>query len=126
MLLRPELAIDEIAIQQLAVRAKIIHRAIVQHDDGVGIANGLKPVRDDDGGAPLGHLLEVSYHHRLATVQNAARIVVLERGEIAAQGTHAELMRQGGLYASLARLQFLGGKDDKDPRSLRAVGLHSG
>jgi ATP-binding cassette subfamily B protein len=45
--------------------------------------------------------------HRLATVQNAGRILVLERGEIAAQGTHAELMRQGGLYASLARLQFL-------------------
>src|SRR5687768_13848168 len=64
--------------------------------------------------------------HRLATVQNAARIVVLERGEIAAQGTHAELMRQGGLYASLARLQFLGARDEKDPRGLRAVGLHSG
>jgi ATP-binding cassette subfamily B protein len=45
--------------------------------------------------------------HRLATVQHADRIVVLERGAIAAQGTHAELMRQGGLYASLARLQFL-------------------
>jgi ATP-binding cassette subfamily B protein len=64
--------------------------------------------------------------HRLATVQNAQRIVVLERGEIAAQGTHAELMRQGGLYASLARLQFLGGKDEKDHRALRAIGLHSG
>ena len=47
--------------------------------------------------------------HRLATVQHADRIVVLERGAIAAQGTHAELMRQGGLYASLARLQFLDG-----------------
>jgi len=47
--------------------------------------------------------------HRLATVQHADRIVVLERGAIAAQGTHAELMRQGGLYSSLARLQFLGG-----------------
>jgi ATP-binding cassette subfamily B protein len=46
--------------------------------------------------------------HRLATVQHADRIVVLERGAIAAQGTHAELMRQGGLYSSLARLQFLG------------------
>jgi ATP-binding cassette subfamily B protein len=33
--------------------------------------------------------------------------VVLERGAVVAQGTHAELMRQGGLYASLARLQFL-------------------
>jgi ATP-binding cassette subfamily B protein len=64
--------------------------------------------------------------HRLATVQNAERIVVLERGEIVAQGTHAELMRQGGLYASLARLQFLGGRDEKDHRALRAVRLPSG
>jgi ATP-binding cassette subfamily B protein len=64
--------------------------------------------------------------HRLATVQNASRIVVLERGAIAAQGTHAELMRQGGLYASLARLQFLGARDEKDPPGLRSVGLHSG
>ena len=46
--------------------------------------------------------------HRLATVQHADRIVVLERGAIIANGTHAELMRQGGLYSSLARLQFLG------------------
>jgi ATP-binding cassette subfamily B protein len=45
--------------------------------------------------------------HRLATVQHADRIVVMERGVPVAQGTHAELMRQGGLYASLARLQFL-------------------
>jgi ATP-binding cassette subfamily B protein len=45
--------------------------------------------------------------HRLATVQHADRIVVLDRGRIVAQGTHAELMRQGGLYASLAALQFL-------------------
>ncbi len=45
--------------------------------------------------------------HRLATVQHADRIVVLDRGTIVAEGTHAELMRQGGLYASLAQLQFL-------------------
>jgi ATP-binding cassette subfamily B protein len=45
--------------------------------------------------------------HRLATVQHADRILVMERGAIVAEGKHAELMRQDGLYASLARLQFL-------------------
>jgi ATP-binding cassette subfamily B protein len=45
--------------------------------------------------------------HRLATVQHADRIVVMDRGRMVAQGTHAELMKQGGLYANLAALQFL-------------------
>ena len=46
--------------------------------------------------------------HRFATVQHADRILVLDRGAIVAQGTHAQLMREGGLYASLAALQFIG------------------
>ena len=45
--------------------------------------------------------------HRLATVKGADRIVVMDHGRIVATGTHAELMRSGGLYADLARLQFL-------------------
>ena len=44
--------------------------------------------------------------HRLATVQKADRIVVMERGRIVETGTPEDLRKQGGLYARLARLQF--------------------
>jgi ATP-binding cassette, subfamily B, bacterial len=44
--------------------------------------------------------------HRLATVLNADRIAVMEKGKLVATGTHGDLIRQGGLYARLASLQF--------------------
>ena len=48
--------------------------------------------------------------HRLATVQGAQRILVIEYGRIVEEGTHASLVAKGGLYARLAELQFGAGK----------------
>jgi len=46
--------------------------------------------------------------HRLSTIKNVDRILVLKRGEIVESGSHEELLRQDGLYASLYKLQMLG------------------
>ena len=55
--------------------------------------------------AMVGHTTLV-IAHRLATVLKADRIVVMDAGRVAEQGTHAELLARGGLYARLAALQF--------------------
>ncbi len=53
--------------------------------------------------------------HRLATVQKADRIVVMDKGRIIETGKHNELIEQGGLYARLAALQFDGEPRTRDP-----------
>ena len=58
--------------------------------------------------------------HRLATVQKADRIVVIDAGRVVAEGTHQALMARGGLYARLAALQFNDGREEDEadaPRS---------
>lgn len=57
--------------------------------------------------------------HRLATVRTAGRILVLEQGRLHSSGSHEELLRAGGLYAHLARLQFM---HDDAANSVAAIG----
>jgi ATP-binding cassette subfamily B protein len=52
--------------------------------------------------------------HRLATVRNADRILVLDQGRIVASGRHDQLLAEGGLYARLAALQFQNGGADAE------------
>ncbi|OCI93210.1 ABC transporter [Rhizobium sp. AC27/96] len=51
--------------------------------------------------------------HRLATVLKADRILVLDHGRIVEEGTHQGLIRHGGIYAKLARLQFDAGIEER-------------
>lgn len=58
----------------------------------------------------LEHLMEnraaLIIAHRLSTIESADRIVVMARGQVAEEGTHAQLLERGGLYRTLHELQF--------------------
>jgi ATP-binding cassette, subfamily B, bacterial len=57
--------------------------------------------------------------HRLATVRRADVIFVIDDGRVVEQGTHAELLARGGLYARLYELQF-GGEEDREEELVTA------
>lgn len=57
-------------------------------------------------GGPMGRRTVIVVAHRLSTVKNADQIVVLEKGEIAEIGTHAELVQKRGRYFELVSNQL--------------------
>lgn len=59
--------------------------------------------------------------HRLATIRNADKIIVMERGRVMDQGRHEELLERGGIYADLYRLQFENGKEVIDTEGMEAL-----
>ena len=60
--------------------------------------------------ALMGSRTTIAIAHRLSTIVNADIIYVIERGQVAESGPHRDLLRQGGLYASLYEEQFEGGQ----------------
>ena len=44
--------------------------------------------------------------HRLSTIEGADRVLAMEQGQLVEQGTHAQLLASGGLYARLHAMQF--------------------
>jgi ATP-binding cassette, subfamily B, multidrug efflux pump len=59
----------------------------------------------------------IAIAHRLSTIAQMDRLIVLDRGQIVEQGTHEELLRLGGHYASLWRRQSGGFLDAGQPQA---------
>ena len=59
--------------------------------------------------------------HRLSTLHKADRIVVLHRGEVAEWGAHEELIKKGGVYATLYKFQQLQPNNGDDNGAKRAA-----
>lgn len=62
--------------------------------------------------------------HRLSTIVNADKIIVMDRGCVVDEGTHADLLARGGIYADLYHLQYKGGKTVIDPEGAAALMPH--
>ena len=109
--------------QRLSIaRALLADRAVLLLDEAT---SSLDAASEHDVQMALARLMQnrttLIVAHRLATVQNADRIVVMDEGRIIATGTHDELVREKGLYARLAALQFLGRAEAVESGHLESV-----
>ena len=95
--------------QRIAIaRAMLVNPGILLLDDPTA---SLDPETDEEIYRAMSQAIEgrttLVVAHRLATVQRADQILVMDKGRIVQRGTHAELMRQGGIYLKVAQLQLI-------------------
>jgi ATP-binding cassette subfamily B protein len=95
--------------QRIAIaRAILVNPGILLLDDPTA---SLDPETDEEIYRAMSRAIEgrttLVVAHRLATVQRADQILVLDRGRIVQRGTHAQLVRQQGIYLKVARLQLV-------------------
>jgi ATP-binding cassette subfamily B protein len=89
-------------------------RALLHSPDSILVLDEATSSIDTETEALIQQALQTALHgrtsliiaHRLSTVRDADRILVLRRGEIIEDGSHEQLLQRGGLYARLHRRQF--------------------
>ena len=59
--------------------------------------------------------------HRLSTVENADRIIVIDEGRVVEEGSHLDLMGQGGLYSKLVYKQLLAGEEKRNEKKQKEI-----